>query len=95
MTPAQGAGGYNVPSLYGVALGAPYLHNGSARTLDDVLTTAHMKLGNDNFSATPDQRAALEAFILSIDENTVEIPEAADPPTPIPGGFDKCPASFP
>src|SRR5262249_21643671 len=25
---AQGQGGYNVPSLYGLSLGAPYLHNG-------------------------------------------------------------------
>ena len=32
----QGAGGYNVPALYGLAAGAPYLHHGQARTLKDV-----------------------------------------------------------
>src|SRR5207253_679175 len=33
---AQGAGGYNVPSLYGLAVGAPYLHHGQAATLQDL-----------------------------------------------------------
>ncbi|NVB43813.1 hypothetical protein G6O69_38820 [Pseudenhygromyxa sp. WMMC2535] len=34
---AQGADGYNVPSLLGVGQGAPYLHNGSAESLEELL----------------------------------------------------------
>ena len=34
---AQGRLGYNVPSLYGLAVGAPYLHHGAVPTLRDLL----------------------------------------------------------
>src|SRR5262249_44758281 len=36
MVRAEGRAGFNVPSLYGLALGAPYLHHGQAPTLDDL-----------------------------------------------------------
>ena len=50
---AQGRGGYNVPSLYGVALGAPYLHHGQAATLTELFTEvrwqSHWQAGNPLF----------------------------------------------
>jgi len=33
---SKGRAGYNVPALYGLALGAPYLHHGEAPTLEDL-----------------------------------------------------------
>jgi len=94
-TRAQGRGGYNIPSLYGLALGAPYLHHGQARSLDDLFTLPaydfHTNAGNANFSVVlesdPDNLADLKNFLLSLDAGAEEI-------TP-PGGFDGCPAVFP
>jgi YVTN family beta-propeller protein len=90
-TPAQGFGGYNIPGLYGLSLGAPYLHHGQAHTLDELLDPSgpwavHLKAGNPNFQATPDRISALEAFLLSIDGDTPELE------TPV--GFDACLPSF-
>jgi hypothetical protein len=81
---AQGAGGYNIPSLYGVSLGAPYLHSGLAKTLPELFDAfpGHLKAGNDNFDPTADDKEALAAYILSIDATTPEIQADA--------GFDKC-----
>ncbi len=87
---AQGAGGYNIPSLYGLALGAPYLHHGGAPTLDALLSDAafqdHLRAANPVFLTTGDpaqQRSDLAAFLLSIDASTTE--------QPLPAGFDGCP----
>ena len=86
---AQGAGGYNVPSLYGLAVGAPYLHHGQARTLEQLFTDTafeeHTRAGNPVFLTTGDveqQRADLIAFLLSIDASTTE--------QSLPSGFDGC-----
>ncbi len=91
---AQGAGGYNVPSLYGLQVGAPYLHHGQAETLEDLLDpngpwTAHLRAGNAVFLVgdTGSDRADLVAFLMSIDATTAEIA--------VPSGFDACPATFP
>jgi DNA-binding beta-propeller fold protein YncE len=86
-TRAQGFRGYNVPSLYGMSLGGPYLHHGQAKTLEDLFTDtrfmAHWTAGNPNFNpATGTQRADIIAFILSIDASTTEIA--------IPATFDIC-----
>lgn len=93
---AQGRGGYNVPSLYGLALGAPYLHHGQAATLRDLFTDArwafHTNAGNANFSvqlADPAKLGDLMAFLLSIDASTPEIAVPADPSTG--RSFDVCP----
>jgi mono/diheme cytochrome c family protein len=72
-TPAQGRSGFNPPSLLGLAVGAPYLHNGAAETLDELLDPSgpfaqHLRAGNPNFVPTAQDRAALLAFLLSIDE---------------------------
>lgn len=87
-TVAQGAGGYNVPSLYGLALNAPYLHAGQAETLRALLDRfdGHLKAANDNFDPNSDDKDALVAFLLSIDETTEEMD--------VPAGADKC-VSFP
>ncbi|MFK7986863.1 MAG: hypothetical protein AB8I08_12635 [Sandaracinaceae bacterium] len=90
---AQGEGGYNIPSLYGVNVGAPYLHNGSAETLEALFTDSafndHTRAANPAFLTTGDldqQRADLIEFLRSIDADT---PEQA-----LPEGFDGC-ADFP
>ncbi len=91
---AQGAGGYNVPSLYGLAIGAPYLHHGQARTLEDLLSDAawhdHLTAANPVFLTTGDadqQRSDLAQFLLSIDASTET--------QPLPATFEGCPTTFP
>ncbi len=88
---AQGAGGFNVPSLYGLSVGAPYLHHGAAPSLEDLLTNPewrdHLQAGNPSFAPTADQVADLIAFLRSIDADT--------PEQPVPDGLDGCPAEFP
>jgi YVTN family beta-propeller protein len=88
-TTAVGAKGYNIPSLYGLAVGAPYLHHGGAKTLDALLSEAawqkHTEAGAGNFAPNATERAQLIAFLLSIDATTTEI----DPPA----NFDGCPAN--
>ncbi|MBI4604687.1 MAG: beta-propeller fold lactonase family protein [Planctomycetes bacterium] len=93
-TRAQGNGGFNVPSLYGLALGPPYFHHGQARTLEDVFTDPkwelHLRSVNANFLVGGDaarERADILSFLLSID--------ADKPEQPLPDGADTCPAAFP
>ena len=81
VTRAQGRGGYNVPSLYGLATGAPYLHHGQARTLEDLFTDTkwkdHWLAGNPNLFAdnmAMMDRADLINFILAIAAAQAEIP---------------------
>jgi len=93
---AQGRAGYNVPSLYGLALGAPYLHHGQAPTLAELFTDAkwgfHTNAGNANFSvilAGAGKVDDLTAFLLSIDASTPEIAVPTDPGSGL--SFDACP----
>jgi YVTN family beta-propeller protein len=98
-TRAEGRAGYNVPSLYGVALGAPYLHHGQAASLADLFTdprwSLHTNAGNKNFSlidlSDKGAVADLSAFLKSIDPATAEI---ALPTDDAQGGtgfsFDAC-----
>ena len=75
--PAQGPDGFNVPSLFGMATGAPYLHHGAAETLEELLSSQfqnHFTAGNQVFAPTDQQKADLIAFILSIDDSTETIP---------------------
>lgn len=90
---AQGEGGYNVPSLYGLNVGAPYLHHGQAASLEALLSDPrfedHLRAANPVFLTTGDvaaQRADLIAFLRSIDASTEE--------QPLPAGFDGCPDAF-
>jgi mono/diheme cytochrome c family protein len=87
---AQGEfAGYNVPSLYGLQVGAPFLHHGQAGTLDALLdptNTAyqpHLTSGNAIFSPSATDQADLKAFLLSIDAKATE--------APLPAGADVCP----
>jgi hypothetical protein len=75
---AANGNGYNVPSILGMQVGAPYFHAGNARTLEELLDTALFAkhatiLAEDGFlegaSAAAD-RAALVQYLLSIDEST-------------------------
>jgi YVTN family beta-propeller protein len=93
-TRAQGAGGFNVPSLYGISLGAPYLHHGQAKTLeelfDDPKWQSHLLAANPVFLTTGDaaqQKKDLIAFLQSIDASTAE--------QALPSTWEGCPASFP
>ncbi len=88
---AQGQfSGFNIPSLYGLSLGAPYLHHGQAKTLNDLFSDArwnvHLLSGNNTFTLTPQKRTDLINYLLSIDATTAEEAPA--------GGADKCPSSF-
>jgi YVTN family beta-propeller protein len=90
--PAQGQKGYNVPSLYGLALGAPYLHHGQVATLEDLLDqngkyASHLQAGNPAFAPSAAQVKQLVAFLLSLDAQKSELA--------VPAGFDVCRASFP
>jgi YVTN family beta-propeller protein len=76
-TPAQGATGFNIPSLLGMVTGAPYFHAGAARTLEEALDetfSGHHRALSENFTPSPVERQQLAAFLLSIDEDTTPVP---------------------
>jgi hypothetical protein len=79
MTLAQGATGFNPPSLVGMATGAPYFHAGNARTLEELFAdtfSAHHTALSANFLATGDratQVRQLVAFLLSIDDDAMTV----------------------
>ncbi|HET7033526.1 MAG TPA: hypothetical protein VFJ48_10410, partial [Casimicrobiaceae bacterium] len=74
---ANGALGFNIPSLVAVFAGAPYFHSGGAPTLDDVLNNVtHRSSGTggvDTLSSAAD-RAKLVKFVKSIDATTPAFP---------------------
>jgi DNA-binding beta-propeller fold protein YncE len=93
---AQGRAGYNVPSLYGLSLGAPYLHHGLSPTLKDLFTNPswefHTAAGAANFPLVLGQQGKLDdliAFLLSIDAATAEVELPRDPQSN--ASFDVCP----
>jgi YVTN family beta-propeller protein len=87
--------GYNVPGLYGLAVGAPYLHHGQAKTLGELFSdpkwSGHLLSGNAVFNGGSPLAGKdlndLVNFLTSID--------AATPEETIPSGQDKCPVNFP
>ncbi|MFO0551176.1 MAG: beta-propeller fold lactonase family protein [Polyangiaceae bacterium] len=84
---AQGVGGFNVPSLLNMTTGAPYFHNGSVDTLEDLLSSAefqsHLRAGNQIFAPSAAEVADLVAFLQTIDDDT--------PTFMIPAGMAFCP----
>lgn len=69
-SPALGADGFVPPSLLGAHALGPYLHNGSAQTLEDVLElVAHRSAGTAGVDGLTNgaDRAALATFLRSID----------------------------
>ncbi|MDB4975116.1 MAG: collagen triple helix repeat domain protein [Myxococcaceae bacterium] len=92
--------GYNVPSLIGVATGAPYLHAGNARTLEslfDAKFDAHTRALAPNFLKETDpayveqQKSQLIQYLLSIDEDKAPV---ALPTVAGASGGALCPDSF-
>ncbi len=89
--------GFDTPTLKGIWADPPYLHNGQAATLLDLLNSAAHG-GTDGLTAT--ERNQLAAYLLQIDENepgfnppgptptATAIPPTATPvpPTATPGG---------
>jgi cytochrome c peroxidase len=77
---AFGAGGFNSPSLLGVAYSGPYFHDGSSHTLEDV--AARHRLGDApatiESSLTAQQLSDLLAFVRSIYDDTATMPNATD-----------------
>jgi len=70
------SGGYNTPSLMGVAQTAPYLHDGSALTLQDVLTNEKHLYAGMQGAKKPLKGVAHEnlvMFLLSISEGTLPV----------------------
>jgi YVTN family beta-propeller protein len=70
-TLALGGLGFNNPSLLGIGHHAPYFHDGSAETLDDVFEKHFLALPNDTIANTlgPDV-GVMRDFLLSIDGTT-------------------------
>jgi mono/diheme cytochrome c family protein len=81
VTPGQGNAdsgkGFNVPSLLGMQVGAPYFHAGNARTLEEALGTlfkSHYQTGISKvFNLDKDQVKAMTAYILAIDEDEMPV----------------------
>src|SRR6185436_9988473 len=73
-----GAGGFNSPSLLGVAYSGPYFHDGSSHTLEDV--AARHKLGDSTIagSLSATELSDLLTFVKSIDDATPTMPNATD-----------------
>ena len=66
--------GLNTPTLKGLWIGAPYLHNGSAATLLDVLdTTTHM-----GGVLTSEEKEEIAAFLVQIDDSEPGVPVAGE-----------------
>jgi YVTN family beta-propeller protein len=79
-TLALGGIGYNVPSLLGIGHEAPYFHDGSAATLDEVFARHVLPLSPDTIADRLDagQTSALRDFLLSIDGTTATFPSDTD-----------------
>ncbi|MBX2858679.1 MAG: YncE family protein [Cellvibrionaceae bacterium] len=72
------AGAFNVPSLLGVGISSPYLHNGSAETIGEVFSThrlpASQNLPINQVITEQDALDNLAVFVLIIDEQTPTVP---------------------
>jgi cytochrome c peroxidase len=79
---AFGALGFNSPSLLGLSLSAPYLHDGSAQTLEQV--AARHKITTGGNTATIQQTLSAQEltdllnFVRSIDDETQKFDSATD-----------------
>ncbi len=77
---AFGAGGFNSPSLLGVAYSVPYFHDGSAHTLEDVAARHRLGDAPATIASTlsAQELSDLLAFVRSIDDDTATLPNATD-----------------
>jgi hypothetical protein len=74
---ANGALGFNIPSLVSVFASAPYFHDGSAQTLDEVmLNVTHRSAGTNGTDTltNPADRLELVKFLKSIQTDTAPFP---------------------
>lgn len=77
--------GIDTPTLRGLWATAPYLHDGSATTLDEVLKRSGSKHGGAK-DLSEDERGQLLAYLLQIDDsNPGPEPEPDPDPEPEPG----------
>ena len=86
---ALGADGFAPPSLLGAHALGPFLHNGSAPTILDVLANvAHRSAGTGGVDVLADarDRSRLARFVESIDARTDPFPLAAPGATALAGG---------
>jgi mono/diheme cytochrome c family protein len=80
-TAAQGALstglGFNVPSLLGAQIGAPFYHAGNARTLEEafdaIFAGHHQSAIAAVFSPSAAQKKQLVSYLLSIDESSAPV----------------------
>ncbi len=83
-------GRFRAPTLRNIAVTAPYMHDGSIATLDDVLTEHYMPGGRTDsplksdlmlsFGLSPAERASVVAFLHALtDERFLTDPRFADP----------------
>jgi len=75
-----GAGGFNSPSLLGVAYSGPYFHDGSSHTLEDVAARHRLGDAPATIASTLSAQdlADLLSFVRSIDDGTATMPNATD-----------------
>ncbi len=72
--------GFNSPSLLGLAFSGPWLHDGSAETIEEVFSKHKLPNGStiETSINTRADRDALKEFILSIDDQTPIMESDAD-----------------
>jgi DNA-binding beta-propeller fold protein YncE len=75
---AFGGAGFNSPSLLGLSMSAPYFHDGSAETLEQVMAKHTLVKGGPTISTVLNAQQVKDVldFIRSIDDNTA--PSASD-----------------
>jgi hypothetical protein len=84
---ALGATGFNIPSLLGLGVGAPYFHAGNARTLEELFDgtfAAHYQALGKSFTPTSKDIRGLVAYLLTIDD------DLRAPPRALPPEYDLC-----
>ena len=77
-TGALGVLGFNPPSLLGVGHHAPYFHDGSAVTLEDVFSAHQLGVGTIQDQIPSADRAKLLDFLLAIDGRTEPLRSQTD-----------------
>jgi hypothetical protein len=70
----RGKGGFDVPSLLGIGLTAPYFHDGSAVSLEELLSSGHPLPQGNLPSLDAAQLADLVRFLRTIGPDTEVIP---------------------
>jgi YVTN family beta-propeller protein len=75
-----GAAGFNSPSLLGLGTSAPYFHDGSAQTLEEV-AARHLLDGGKTIAQqlSAQELQSLLTFLRSIDDKTAPVASATDP----------------